>query len=181
MKHFTIILILLICLTSCRGCSSIRHRVKNEPTGHFNIVNTRTNIRDRRSERTISNSVIKMRKENGVYYVPIEINGVNMEFIFDTGASIISISETEAQFLWKQGKLKENDFRGVLDFTDANGDISEGTIVNLRNVKIGDKLVYNVEASIVHNQIAPLLFGQSAMNHFGKITIDYNNNEITFN
>ena len=124
---------------------------------------------------------ISMREESGVYFVPIEINGVNMEFVFDTGASSISISETEALFLWKQGKLSENDFIGEVQFSDANGDISEGTIVNLKSVKIGDKVVYNVKASIVHNQIAPLLFGQSAMNRFGKITIDYNNNEITFN
>lgn len=124
---------------------------------------------------------ISMREESGVYFVPIEINGVNMEFVFDTGASSISISETEALFLLKQGKLSENDLIGEVQFSDANGDISEGTIVNLKSVKIGDKVVYNVKASIVHNQIAPLLFGQSAMNRFGKITIDYNNNEITFN
>ncbi len=142
------------------------------------------------SDYTINNDLIEnedqtttisMREESGVYFVPIEINGVNMEFVFDTGASSISISETEALFLWKQGKLSENDFIGEVQFSDANGDISEGTIVNLKSVKIGDKVVYNVKASIVHNQIAPLLFGQSAMNRFGKITIDYNNNEITFN
>ena len=181
MRYYIAILILLISLSSCRGCSSVRHRVKNNKFENIKPINSRSNNRSIRSDRFRSNSVIKMRKENGVYYVPIDINGINMEFIFDTGASIISISETEALFLWKQGKLKESDFRGVVGFTDANGDISEGTIVNLRKVKIGDKLVYNVEASIVHNQVAPLLFGQSAMNHFGKITIDYQNNEITFN
>jgi aspartyl protease family protein len=142
------------------------------------------------SDYTINNDLIEnedqtttisMREESGVYFVPIEINGVNMEFVFDTGASSISISENEALFLLKQGKLSENDFIGEVQFSDANGDISEGTIVNLKSVKIGDKVVYNVKASIVHNQIAPLLFGQSAMNRFGKITIDYNNNEITFN
>ena len=122
-----------------------------------------------------------MREEDGVYFVPIEINGVEMEFVFDTGASIISMSDAEALFLWKQGKLKEEDFRGTQEFIDANGDISEGTRVILKEVKIGNKIIYNIEASIVHNLQAPLLFGQSAMNKFGKITIDYEENEITFN
>jgi aspartyl protease family protein len=37
-----------------------------------------------------------------------------------------------------------------------------------------------VQASVVHNLQAPLLLGQSALNKFGKISIDYNNGEITF-
>jgi aspartyl protease family protein len=31
-------------------------------------------------------TVVKMNKKNGVYEVPIEINGSKMFFIFDTGA-----------------------------------------------------------------------------------------------
>lgn len=125
--------------------------------------------------------IVEMREESGVYYVPIKINGVDMEFIFDTGASSISISETEAMFLWKQGKLKKSDIGETIQFIDANGDISDGTKINLSEVQIGDVIVYDVEASVVHNQQAPLLFGQSAMNRFGKITIDYENSIIKFN
>jgi aspartyl protease family protein len=142
--------------------------------------NGQSSIRDGRNVGR-SNEKIEMREEDGIYFVPIEINGVEMEFIFDTGASIISMSEAEALFLWKQGKLVQEDFRGPQEFIDANGDISEGTRVILKEVKIGNKIIYNIEASIVHNLQAPLLFGQSAMNKFGKITIDYEENEITFN
>lgn len=167
------LLISLLALNSCNGCSRTRHRNVLENNDHSSI----------RNESTIgrSNEKIQMREEDGVYFVPIEINGVEMEFVFDTGASIISMSDAEALFLWKQGKLKEEDFRGTQEFIDANGDISEGTRVILKEVKIGNKIIYNIEASIVHNLQAPLLFGQSAMNKFGKITIDYEENEITFN
>lgn len=163
----------LLTLNSCNGCSRTRHR---------NVLgnNGQSSIRDGRTVGR-SNEKIQMREEDGVYFVPIEINGVEMEFVFDTGASIISMSDAEALFLWKQGKLKEEDFRGTQEFIDANGDISEGTRVILKEVKIGNKIIYNIEASIVHNLQAPLLFGQSAMNKFGKITIDYEENEITFN
>lgn len=103
-----------------------------------------------------------------------------MNFIFDTGASIISISATEAMFLYKQGTLKEEDFIGNVNFQDATGAISEGTIIRLKSVKIGNKTLENVRASVVHNNEAPLLFGQSALAEFGKISIDYKKNEITF-
>lgn len=124
--------------------------------------------------------VVKIKKVNGVYEIPTEINGVSMYFIFDTGAGLISISETEAIFLLKQGKLSEDDILGKANFTDANGDISEGTIINLKTVKIGNRVLENIEASVVHNLGAPLLMGQSALEKFGKISIDYKRNEITF-
>jgi len=110
--------------------------------------------------------------EGGVYYIPIIINGNSMEFIFDTGASIISISQTEANFLFKQGKLTKSDILGTQDFIDANGDISQGVVINLRGVQIGNKLLKNVKASVVNNSVAPLLLGQSALGKFGSFTID---------
>lgn len=103
-----------------------------------------------------------------------------MNFIFDTGASDITISSTEAMFLYKQGTLQEEDILGTQQYQIADGSISEGTIINLRTVKIGNKTLENVRASIVHNNKAPLLFGQSALAKFGKISIDYKRNEITF-
>jgi aspartyl protease family protein len=133
-------------------------------------------------ELPVSNdrTVVKIKKVNGVYEIPTEINGVPMHFIFDTGAGMISISETEAIFLFKQGKLTQEDILGKANFSDANGDISEGTIINLKTVKIGDRILENIQASVVHNLGAPLLMGQSALEKFGKISIDYQRGEITF-
>lgn len=125
-------------------------------------------------------TVVKMEKKNGVYEVPVEINGVKMFFIFDTGASDITISLTEATFLYKQGTLTDDDFLGTQQYQIADGSISEGTIINLKTVKIGNRTLTNVQASVVHNTSAPLLFGQSALAQFGKVTIDYNKGEITF-
>jgi aspartyl protease family protein len=86
----------------------------------------------------------------------------------------------EAMFLYKQGKLVENDILGSQQYQIADGSIAEGTIINLRTVKIGNRTLNNVKASVVHNSNAPLLLGQSALAQFGKVSIDYNKNEITF-
>ena len=124
-------------------------------------------------------NIIKMKKSGGVYLIPTIVNGSNMDFIFDTGASDITISEVEALFLYRQGTLTEDDFIGVQQYQIADGSISEGSIINLKTVQIGNKVLYNVKASIIHNTSAPLLLGQSALNQFGQITIDYNNSQIT--
>ena len=55
---------------------------------------------------------------------------------------------------------------------DANGDITEGTVVNLRKVDFGGLELENVRASVVRNQKAPLLLGQSVLGRLGKIEID---------
>jgi len=121
-----------------------------------------------------------MDNNNGVYFVPCKINGTEMQFIFDTGASDITMSQTEALFLYKQGKLSNDDLIGTQQYQIADGSTHEGTIVILREVEIGNRKLTNIQASIVDNMDAPLLLGQSALAKFGKISIDYNRNEITF-
>ena len=123
----------------------------------------------------VAQDVVKMEKENGVYKIPCKINGLPLKFIFDTGASNVSISLTEALFMLKNGYLKESDIRGTIYYSIANGEIAEGTKINLQKIEVGKQVLYNVEASIVHTSQAPLLFGQSAMERFGKFTMDYSN------
>lgn len=163
-----------VLLSGCSGCS--KSGQKQRLSHQSDLPDSRREERLKSGEKT----VVKMEKINGVYQIPVEVAGVKMFFIFDTGASIISISETEANFLWKQGKLTMDDIKGTANFSDANGDISEGTIIVLSTVKIGDRILKNIEASVVHNLNAPLLFGQSALSEFGKISIDNNRGEITF-
>lgn len=176
MKNIFFTIVLLTVIVSC-----------DRPNrGSGNRDNSTSYKQDRkeseRSNRGIAendNKVI-MTPMGGVYEIPIKINGVNMDIIFDTGASNISISETEVRFLWKQGKLDEDDILGSMQFKDATGKISEGTVINLRAVQIGNRVINDVEASVVHNSQAPLLLGQSALARFGKVTIDYNKNILSF-
>ena len=167
-------LVLLLFIDGCSGCSK---------SGLRNAANNKQNSTTQASSSPVNrygNNTVKMEKQNGVYMIPVDINGVPMHFIFDTGASLISISSTEAIFLFKQGKLTSEDILGKSNFVDANGVISEGTIIVLREVQIGNRLLTNVQASVVNNLEAPILMGQSALEKFGKISIDYGNNEITF-
>ncbi len=122
-----------------------------------------------------------MKKVNGVYYIPIRVNGTEMDFIFDTGAGIISMSYLEASFLYKQGKITDDDLLGKEDMRDATGNISEGTVINLKEVAIGNIKLYNVRAIVTDNVNAPLLLGQTALEKFGRITIDYERGQLIFN
>ena len=115
---------------------------------------------------------IPFTQESGVCKVKCAINGLPLHFIFDTGAADVSISSVEATFIAK------NDFFFSLyifwyqNYQTADGNITEGTIINLKDVKLGSLHLNNIKASVVRNQAAPLLLGQSVLSKLGKIEID---------
>lgn len=124
-------------------------------------------------------TTIYMQKEGGVFTVPCIVNGIKLKFIFDTGASDVSISLTEANFMLKNGYLKNEDILGKENYSDATGNISEGTKINIRKIEFEGYTLYDVKASIVHTLSAPLLLGQSAMAKLGKFQLDPNNGTLT--
>jgi clan AA aspartic protease (TIGR02281 family) len=125
--------------------------------------------------------VVKTKElKSGVYEIPCTVNDLPLKFIFDTGASDITISSLEVAFMLKNNYLNDYDFGDKRNYRTASGDIVEGTKVRLRKVKVGDLELNNIDASVVHKQNAPLLFGQSALGKFVKITIDNKNSEIIF-
>lgn len=115
---------------------------------------------------------IPFHKENGVCKVKCHINSLPLYFVFDTGASDVTISMVEATFMMKNGYFTESDVIGSQRYVDANGNVSAGTVVNLKNVTFGGLILNNVRASVVRNQKAPLLLRQSVLGRLGKIEID---------
>jgi len=156
-------------------CSSCDEMSSADGGGDF-VIFGEDNIENANPEKRVEtkkSESIQMRKDGGVYMVPTKVNGIPMEFIVDTGASMVSISKTEAQFLYKNGLLVESDFIGTQNFVLANGQVEEGWVILLKSVQIGDRVVYNVEATIDANISAPLLLGQSVLERFGKVSMDY--------
>ena len=124
-------------------------------------------------------SEIQMKKmHSGLYEIPCTINELPLKFFFDTGASTVTISSVEANFMLKNGYLKSDDIKGKEYYSVATGEIHEGTTIRLREIKIGDAILRNVDASVVHNQQAPLLLGQTVLERFGTVTIDNINSKL---
>ena len=117
-------------------------------------------------------SEIPFTKEDGVFRVKCQINDLPLSFIFDTGASDVTISMVEATFMVKNGYLSDSDIIGSQRYMDANGNVAVGTVINLKKVDLGDFSLNNVRAAVVRNQKAPLLLGQSVLGRLGKVEID---------
>jgi clan AA aspartic protease (TIGR02281 family) len=135
-------------------------------------------IAEQCEEEAVVTEVDMKKTYGGTYEVACSVNGLPLKMVFDTGASDVTISSVEASFMLKNGYLSDSDVKGTRNYMTASGDIHEGTILRLREVKLGDAVLRNIEASVVHSQKAPLLLGQSVLEKFGTITIDNVNSKL---
>jgi clan AA aspartic protease (TIGR02281 family) len=164
-------------IRSTEEYKSLIHKYKSAHEARINADATST------SSKEEVTTEVPFSKESGVCKVKCNVNGLPLHFIFDTGASDVTISMVEATFMMKNGYLSSSDVVGSQRYMDANGDVSVGTIINIKNVTFGGLDLNNVRASVVRNQKAPLLLGQSVLGRLGKIEIDNSNNvlKITHN
>jgi clan AA aspartic protease (TIGR02281 family) len=146
-----------------------------------NITNKITTIKNKETILKNKNLIVIPMKKNkgGTFTIDCKVNGLKLNFIFDTGASNVSISLTEAYFMLKNGYLNKTDLGGTEYYSIANGDIQEGTVLNIRELEFGGQKLKNIKASVIKELGAPLLLGQSAISQLGKIMIDYKKSTLT--
>lgn len=131
-------------------------------------------FKDKTSNSTQEERVVDIpfTAAHGVTKVDCTINNLPLNFIFDTGASDVTISKVEADFMLKNGYLSEQDIVGKKTYQVATGAIAVGTTIVLKEIKFGGLVLNDVRASVVESQNAPLLLGQSVLQRLGKIEID---------
>jgi aspartyl protease family protein len=88
------------------------------------------------------------------------INGRAVEFLVDTGATTISLSQAEADRI---GLKYQNGRRGFAN--TANGQVPVH-YVNLTSVRAGEVTVYNVDALVIPAQMPYVLLGNSFLTRF---------------
>ncbi|MBT9493541.1 MAG: TIGR02281 family clan AA aspartic protease [Paucibacter sp.] len=88
------------------------------------------------------------------------INGKTTQFLVDTGATAISISQAEAE---RMG-LNFSAGRSIMTQT-ANG-VVQAHMMQLGSVRVGDVEVRNVEAIVIPGQMSHVLLGNSFLTRF---------------
>lgn len=165
-------------LNSIRETEEFKRIIKKAKEDLINRYNCDGADDDDTSEYEENVMEVPFTRENGIYKVKCTINNLPLNFYFDTGAADVTISNVEAAFMIKNGYLNKKDVVGKEVYGDANGDISEGTVINLKSVEFAGLKLEGVKATVVHSQNAPLLLGQTVLNRLGKIEIDYSKNVL---
>lgn len=130
-----------------------------------------------------TSNIIKLTKNaGGVYEIPIVLNDVlKINFIFDSGASEVSLSPDVALTLIKTGTILESDWLQSQTFRFADGSVAKSDRFMIRKFKIGNQVLTNVEASIANSIEAPILLGQNVMKRLGNYMIDTDNQTLIIN
>lgn len=160
--HIAAIFSLLISFSGCQGDSRSKEAIDTSDSIVEEPIDTV--LRPQRIG-------IKMIKTGGVYEIPCLVNGVKMNFIFDTGASNVCISLTEALFLYKNGYITDDDLGEKTKSVVADGSITTNMRLTLRTIEIAGVVIRDIDALVSSNIEAPLLLGQSAIQKLGKIEI----------
>jgi aspartyl protease family protein len=110
--------------------------------------------------------VVLPRQHDGHFYAEGVSQGTSVRFLVDTGASMVALSNADAQRLglfWNQNELSMVG-RGV------SGDVM-GKPVMLDSLQIGELRAENVRAVIIPDGLDVSLLGQSFLSQVGNVSI----------
>ena len=96
----------------------------------------------------------------GHFFTQGAINGRAVVFVVDTGATAVTLSQSEADTL---GLKYRDGARGTVG--TANGNVPSWRIT-LNSVRIGDVQVFNVEALVLQSSMNQVLLGNSFLSRF---------------
>jgi aspartyl protease family protein len=118
------------------------------------------------SSSSSGGTVTLPRRDDGHFYASAEVNGSTIEFMVDTGATVVSLSRADAE---RVGITVDPDLFEVVA-EGASGPVM-GIPVVLREVSLGDHRVADVPALVLADSRQSLL-GQNVIGQFESVSIE---------
>ena len=112
-------------------------------------------------------SVTLSGANDGHFHATIEINGQDIDFVIDTGASAIVLSKNDA----KRINIDVDNLNYLGRSETANGTVSTA-FVSLGIVKLGDITDYDLPASVNGGELFGSLLGMDYLNLFSEFRIN---------
>jgi hypothetical protein len=125
--------------------------------------------------------MVAMENVRGVYQVPIRINDtITLDAILDSGATDVCIPADVVLTLIRSKTISSEDFLGSQTYTLADGSEVPSQRFIIKSLKVGNKTLENVAASIVSVD-AQILLGQSFLRRFRSWSIDNEKHSLILN
>ena len=109
--------------------------------------------------------------KTGVYLSECLVNSYREEFAYDQHAPAM-ISLDKAMDLLKSGGISKEDFDGDISKVLKNNTIAKNAIINLKEVRIANKSVFDVKVRVDYKLKYDLVFGDKTLKRFGKYRYD---------
>jgi predicted aspartyl protease len=115
---------------------------------------------------------VPLKEDSGIFVVPVEINGaITLDFAVDSGAGNVTIPADVYYTLVRTGTIKDSDITGQRTVVLADGSQSKLPTFTIRSLRVGDKIIENVNASVLPLE-GQLLLGQSFFARFKSWSLD---------
>lgn len=115
---------------------------------------------------------VQMTQFAGTYNVPVRINDqITLNFVVDSGAGEVQIPSDVIFTLIRTGTISDADFLPSATYSLADGKTAEYERVSIKQLQVGDQILYNVVA-IVGKVEGVLLLGQSFLQRFTSWSIN---------
>jgi TPR repeat protein len=117
-------------------------------------------------------SEVQLESDGGTLVVPVSINNtITLKFTIDSGSADVSVPADVVLTLVRSGTIQTDDFLGQKTYVLADGSTVPSQTFRIRSLKIGDREIDNVTASIADIK-GTLLLGQSFLSRFTSWSID---------
>jgi hypothetical protein len=165
-------------LTLLDGSKYVGPFLDDKPTGQGKYVSAKgaalpaESASDDFANANIDRDLIKMQQSGGVYVVPIRFNDtITLTAIVDSGAADVSVPADIVSTLIRTGTITADDFLGQQTYVLADGSKVPSQQFRIRTLKVGNKKLENVRASIASVK-ASILLGQTFLNRFKTWSVD---------
>ncbi len=115
-----------------------------------------------------------------MYQTECLVNGYTNEVIYTPLTRLVTCSVGFALELLQKGIIKKEDFKGNPDDIISTGNIVHKSVFTLKDFRLGNKTIRNVDVYVWHGSLYPFLINEVTLKKFGKPIIDENIQAITF-
>jgi len=115
-----------------------------------------------------------------MYQTDCMINGYTNEVIYTPLTKLVTCSVDFALELLQKGIIKKEDFKGNPDDTISTGNIVHKSVFTLKDFRLGNKTIRNVDVYVWHGSMYPFLINEVTLKKFGNPVVDENLQTITF-
>ncbi len=112
-----------------------------------------------RNKKPEKDAIAKIWPRNDMYVTHGYINKFAVTFMVDTGATWIALSESLAK------RMGINYFRGERGYAGTASGVTPVYKIKLDSVRVGDIVLYNVEAAVIPNLSGHVLLGNSFLKY----------------
>lgn len=126
-----------------------------------------------------NNSEMFTVNKAGYFNFFANVNGYKEAFTYSQNADF-SISEAHALELLTQGRITADDFKGDADKVLSTGEIADGAIVIIKELRIAGRSLSNVEVKVVKRMVEQWVIGQKTLKQLGNFEFDTKEKKLKF-